>query len=146
MTYAAYGNEPVRISGGTSIPSSSFGPARDPGTLRRLPPESRGHVLQADLRALGIRDFGTHRQFGHGLPVVPAPMELFWNDSVMQLARYPNAGAIAIGAIIDPGSMPRVGDYSKPGRTVPLHGSASCALGGRAGRLAPGVLQSRFCR
>jgi hypothetical protein len=115
VTYAAYGNESVRISGGTSIPSSSFGPARDPGTLRRLPPESRGHVLQADLRTLGMRDFGTQRQFGHGLPVVPAPMELFWNDSVMQLARYPNTGAIAIGPIIDPGSMPRVGDYTNRG-------------------------------
>jgi len=115
VIYAAYEHEPVRISGGIGIPSSLFRTVRDKGTLLRLPPESRGHVLQADLRALGIRDFGKHRQFGHGLPVVPAPMELFWNDSVMQLARYPNAGAIAIGAIIDPGSMPRVGDYSNRG-------------------------------
>ncbi|MCX6134848.1 MAG: right-handed parallel beta-helix repeat-containing protein [Ignavibacteriales bacterium] len=115
VTYAAYGIEPVRLSGGITIPSSSFHPASDPGTLRRLPVESRQHVLQADLRALGIRDFGKHRQFGHGLPVVPAPMELFWNDSVMQLARYPNTGAIDLGTIIDPGSMPRDGDYSNRG-------------------------------
>jgi hypothetical protein len=115
VTYAAYGQESVRLSGGMTIPSSSFRPASDPGTLLRLPPESRHHVLQADLRALGIRDFGKHRQFGHGLPVVPAPMELFWNDSVMQLARYPNTGAIDIGPIIDPGSMPRDGDYSNRG-------------------------------
>lgn len=115
VTFAAYGYESVRLSGGMSIPSSSFRPASDPGTLLRLPPESRQHVLQADLRALGIRDFGRHRQFGHGLPVVPAPMELFWNDSVMQLARYPNTGAIDIGPIIDPGSMPRDGDYTNRG-------------------------------
>ena len=115
VTYAAYGHESVRISGGRTVPSSSFHPASDPNTLLRLPPESRRHVHQADLRALGIRDFGRHRQFGHGLPVVPAPMELFWNDSVMQLARYPNTGAIDIGPIIDPGSVPRDGDYTNRG-------------------------------
>ncbi|MEX2088413.1 MAG: right-handed parallel beta-helix repeat-containing protein, partial [Bacteroidota bacterium] len=115
VTYAAYDHESVRLSGGMRIPPSSFRPASDPGTLWRLPPEARQHVLQADLRALGIRDFGKHRQFGHGLPVVPAPMELFWNDSVMQLARYPNTGAIDIGPILDPGSMPRDGDYSNRG-------------------------------
>jgi hypothetical protein len=115
VTYAAYDSELVRVSGGINIPASSFRTVRDPGTLLRLPPESRKYVIQADLRASGIRDFGSHRQFGHGLPVVPAPMELFWNDSVMQLARYPNTGAIAIGPIIDPGSMPRVGDYTNRG-------------------------------
>ncbi|MFH0989488.1 MAG: right-handed parallel beta-helix repeat-containing protein [bacterium] len=115
VAYAAYESESVRISGGITIPSSSFRRTTDPTILLRLPPEARQHVLQADLRALGIRDFGKHRQFGHGLPVVPAPMELFWNDSVMQLARYPNTGAIDIGRIIDPGSMPRDGDYSNRG-------------------------------
>ena len=115
VTYAAYGHESVRLSGGMSVPSSSFRPVSDANTLMRLPPESRQHILQVDLRSLGIRDFGKHRQFGHGLPVVPAPMELFWNDSVMQLARYPNTGAIDIGPIIDPGSMPRDGDYSNRG-------------------------------
>jgi hypothetical protein len=115
VTYATYRDESVRISGGKTIPSLSFRRASDPGALRRLPPESRQHTLQVDLRALGIRDFGRHRQFGHGLPVVPAPMELFWNDSVMQLARYPNTGAIDIGPIIDAGSVPRDGDYTNRG-------------------------------
>jgi hypothetical protein len=115
VTYAAFAHEAVRISGGVSIPPSSFRPVSDPDGLRRLPPESRQHVLQADLRALGISDFGKHRQFGHGLPIVPAPMELFWNDSALQLARYPNKGAIDLGPIIDPGSVPRNGDYTNRG-------------------------------
>ncbi|MBF8294233.1 MAG: Beta helix protein, partial [Bacteroidetes bacterium] len=115
VTYAAYEHESVRLSGGMTLPSSSFRPASGPGILRRLPPESRRHVVQADLRALGVRDLGEHRQFGHGHPVVPAPMELFWNDSVLQLARYPNSGAIDIGQIIDPGSVPRDGDYTERG-------------------------------
>jgi len=115
VTYAAYRNEEVRITGGMDIPSASFHPVSDPNILSRLPLESRRDVLRADLRSLGIRDFGRHRQFGHGLPVVPASMEVFWCDSVLHLARYPNTGAIDIGEIIDPGSKPRVGDYTNRG-------------------------------
>jgi hypothetical protein len=115
VTFTAFDHEPVRLSGGMTIPSASFRPVSDPGTIQRLPQESREHVLQVDLRTVGISDFGRHRQFGHGLPVVPAPMELFWNDSVLQLARYPNTGAIDMGPIIDPGSVPRDGDYTDRG-------------------------------
>jgi hypothetical protein len=115
VTYAAYARESVRISGGRTLPVSSFHRVSDPDAVRRLPSISKDRVLQADLRALGVSDFGKHRQFGHGLPIVPAPMELFWNDSVMQLARYPNTGAIDIGPVIDPGSIPRTGDYTNRG-------------------------------
>ncbi len=115
VTYAAYQNETVRLTGGRVVPAAAFGPVRHEAALRRLLPESRPHVLEVDLRALGITDFGTHRQFGHGLPVVPAPLEVFWNDTVLPLARYPNTGAIAIGPIVEPGSMPRTGDYSNRG-------------------------------
>ena len=115
ITYAAYGQEAVRISGGATLAADRFGPVRNPEILRRLPVEARDHVLQADLRAAGITDFGRHRQFGHGLPVVPAPLELFWNGAALPLARYPNTGGIALGSIVDPGSMPRNGDYSNRG-------------------------------
>lgn len=115
VTYAAFQGETVRLTGGREIPAQAFGPVRAAGALRRILPESRPHVLEVDLRALGVTDFGAHRQFGHGQPVVPAPLELFWNDTALPLARYPNTGAIAIGAIVDPGSMPRTGDYSNRG-------------------------------
>ena len=115
ITYAAYAGETVKLSGGVALAPQIFGPVQDADALRRLPVGSRGHVLQADLKALGIADFGRHRQFGHGLPVVPAPLELFWNDAVLPLARYPNTGAIPLGSIVDPGSMPRNGDYSNRG-------------------------------
>jgi len=43
-------------------------------------------------------------------------MELFWNDTVMTLARYPNSGAILMGEVVDAGSVPRIGDYTdRPG-------------------------------
>lgn len=115
VVIAAYKDETVRLSGGREVPASAFAPVREAAILARLPAEARSQVMVADLRALGITDFGTHRQFGHGQPVVPAPIELFWNDAVQPLARYPNTGAIAMGRVIDPGSMPRTGDYSNRG-------------------------------
>lgn len=112
---AAWPHETVRLSGGRPVPANAFARVRNPAILGRLPAEARAHVLEADLHALGVTDFGTHRQFGHGLPVVPAPLELFWNDTVPPLARYPNSGGIPMGKVIDPGSMPRTGDYSNRG-------------------------------
>ncbi len=115
LVIAAYPAESVRISGGVLLPASAFRPVRNSDALRRLPETSRQHVVEADLRALGLTDFGKHRQYGHGLPVVPAPMELCWNDSILQLARYPNEGGILMGRVVDTGSVPRIGDYSKRG-------------------------------
>jgi parallel beta-helix repeat protein len=115
LVISAYPNESVRVSGGVLLPSSAFHPVRDAAALERLPASAREHVVEADLRALGVTDFGTHRQFGHGLPVVPAPMELSWNDTMLQLARYPNEGGIFMGTVVEPGSVPREGDYSERG-------------------------------
>ncbi|WP_438481713.1 right-handed parallel beta-helix repeat-containing protein [Oleiharenicola lentus] len=121
----AYEKEEVRVTGGMPVPATSFTKVTDASLLRRLPEAARGHVLVADLRALGVQDFGRHQQFGHGLPVVPSSMELFWNDTPLALARYPNTGAILMGEVTEPGSMPRTGDYSnRPGRfkyTDPRH-------------------------
>ena len=115
VTYSAVPGAAVRLSGGATIPSSLFHPVRDKDALRRLPDSSKPHVMEADLKELGIADFGTQRQFGFGLPVVPASMELFWNDTVMQVARYPNKGGIALGPILEPGSVPRNSDHSNRG-------------------------------
>ncbi len=107
----------VRISGGKEIPARAFQAVTDRKVLDRLPGTARGQVLEADLKLSGITDYGQHRQFGHGLPVVPAPMELFWNDTVLALARYPNSGAILMGDVVDTGSVPRIGDYGDRGGT-----------------------------
>jgi hypothetical protein len=115
--FRAAPGEMVKISGGKQVPVAAFHPVKDESTLRRLDPLARPYVLEADLKALGITDYGTHRQFGHGHPVVPAPMELFWNDSVLHLARYPNEGGILMGEVVEPGSVPRIGDYSNRGGT-----------------------------
>ena len=123
VTYSAEGS--VRITGGKEVPPGAFHPVADRQVLRRFPPVARGNVVEADLKQLGVTDYGRHRQFGHGLPVVAAPMELFWNDTVLPLARYPNSGAVLMGDVIDTGSIPRIGDYTnRPGAfryTDPRH-------------------------
>ncbi len=115
VTWSADSGATVRLSGGMTIPSRLFHPVSDANALRRLQPGAHSRVLEADLSQAGIREYGTHRQFGHGLPVVPAPMELFWNDTVMQIARYPNQGGIALGPVVERGSVPRTGDHTNRG-------------------------------
>lgn len=125
VVWSRYQNEVVRLTGGLDVPADKFESVGDQTVLQRLPAEAREKVRVVDLRALGVTDFGHHRQFGHGQPVVPAPLELFWNEAPLPLARYPNRGAIPMGEVVDPGSVPRVADYSnRPGRfkyTDPRH-------------------------
>ncbi len=86
----------ARLVGGRAV--RHFARVRDPAVLRRLDPAARAHVLVADLRAEGITDFGTLRRRGFGLPVVPSPMELFFQGRPMTLARWPNEGWLTIGS------------------------------------------------
>lgn len=118
---AEEGNHVV-VSGGKSIKSSDFVPVVDPQILAILPETARSKVLYADLRRSAMDDLGRHVQYGHALPVVPAAAELYFNGEPMVLARYPNAGHqkkdddyIRIGTVLDPGSVPRIGDKSARG-------------------------------
>ncbi|MEE4312608.1 MAG: right-handed parallel beta-helix repeat-containing protein [candidate division KSB1 bacterium] len=111
IEYRAWPGEKTRLSGGNALPAEIFTPVSDEKILTRLMPQAREHVVQADLKAQGIIDYGEHQQYGHALPVVPAPMELFFNDTVMTLARYPNEGYILMGKVVDTGSVPRIRDY-----------------------------------
>ncbi len=112
VRYRAADGEEVRMSGGVELRWADMRPVTDEGVLRRLRSEARPRVRQLDLRAAGITSFGKHRQAGHGHPVEPAPLELFCDNIPMPLARYPDSGAIMIGSVLDPGSVPRIGDYA----------------------------------
>lgn len=105
----------VTLTGGVTIPSNKFKPVNDAATLKRLSKEAAKHLWSVNLTELGITNFGKHQQIGHSLPVVPAPLELFFNDAPMQLAKYPNNGFIKVGKVLDKGSVPRVGDKSGRG-------------------------------
>jgi hypothetical protein len=102
IVYAAEAGAAVRLTGGRLL--RDFRPVEDAAVLARLVPGARGHVMQTDLRAQGIEDFGTLQARGMGLDVRPAALELFFEDRPMPLARWPNEGFVYTGKVIDTGS------------------------------------------
>jgi hypothetical protein len=89
IIYRAYPGEQVRLLGGKVV--TGFKPVTDAAILSRLDESARGHVLQADVRASGITDFGDAA--GGGL-------ELFFQDRPMTLARWPNEGFTRIVEVV----------------------------------------------
>jgi hypothetical protein len=89
VVYRAFDGEQVRLAGGRVV--TGFSSVTDPEVLRRLEEGARGEVLQADLRALGITDFGEVK--GGGL-------ELFFQDRPMTVARWPNHGFTHIVEVV----------------------------------------------
>ena len=94
ITYRARKGEEVRLTGGKAV--TNFQPVTDPKVLERLAPEARDNVLQADLKALGVTDYGEVK--GGGL-------ELFFDDKPMMVSRWPNEGFIRITDLIESDSV-----------------------------------------
>lgn len=90
IAWRAYGDEQARLLGGRSV--TGFKPVTDDAVLSRLDAPARQHVVQVDLRALGIEDFGVLHSRGFGRPTVAAHGEFFYGGRPMTLARWPNAG------------------------------------------------------
>ena len=108
-------SEQASITGGKKIPSEKFKKVTDRSVLKRLSKNATKNVLQVNLKELGIYDYGEIKQYGHAMSVTPAPIEVFFNNDALTLARYPNEGYIKIGKVIDKGSVPRNRDYSNRG-------------------------------
>lgn len=95
IVYRARPGDEVRVSGGKRV--TGWKPVTEPAVLERLGPAARGQVVQADLRALGVTDFG---EMGGGFNLRGGPgLELFFNDAPMTLSRYPNEGFIKITGV-----------------------------------------------
>jgi hypothetical protein len=93
ILYAAKEGDAVRLLGGRVVPK--FEKVRDAATLDRLDEGARGHIMQADLKAMGISDFGS--PVGGGL-------ELFFDGEPMTLSRWPNEGfSRVVKVIVDDG-------------------------------------------
>jgi hypothetical protein len=96
VVYAASAGETVRLVGGRTVPASRFRPVVDRVFLDRvISRAARRHLLQVDLKALGITDYGelipVHAvDFGSNTHYVPAPLELFIDGKAATLARWPN--------------------------------------------------------
>lgn len=89
IVYRAMPGERVCLSGGRLV--TNFAPVTDQSILNRLDESARGKVVQADLRALGISDFGEVKSGG---------LELFFQDQPMTLARWPNEGFTHIADVV----------------------------------------------
>ncbi|MBM3745955.1 MAG: right-handed parallel beta-helix repeat-containing protein [Acidobacteria bacterium] len=77
VIYRSWPGETARIAGGRRI--TGFQPWR-------------GKILQADLKAQGVDNFGKLTRRGMGVAVRPAALEVFFQDRPMPLARWPNRG------------------------------------------------------
>ncbi len=115
VTYSAFPNEEVSFIGGITIPVGKAKKVTDKSILARLVPESKNSILQINLKSQGILNFGNLMPRGFGRPYQPAPMEFFCNKEAMKLSRWPNDSLVRIGNVLDPGSIPRDGDYSNRG-------------------------------
>jgi hypothetical protein len=83
---------------------TGFVPVTDPAALERLPEEARGKVVQCDLKALGLSDYGALRVRGFGQPPSPPTLELYVNGQPQTLARWPNQGFVRAKALVAAGS------------------------------------------
>jgi len=94
IVYRACGNERVCLVGGREIPASSFKPVVDGAILERLDEAASGKVLQVDLQAQGISNYGEPHD-------LKRYMELFCDHKRMRLARWPNQGFAAYGEEVE---------------------------------------------
>ncbi len=90
IVYESRRGETVRLVGGVEV--KDFRPVTDPAVLKRLDASARGQVLQADLKAAGMKDLG--QAVGANRP------EVYFQDQPMTLARWPNEGFVHIVKLV----------------------------------------------
>lgn len=93
VVYRGRKGEEVHLIGGRLV--TGWRPVTDRAVLARMDEAARGHVLQADLKAQGVADFGQMKpgpRWGQSDPGA----ELFFQDEPMTLARWPNQGFVKI--------------------------------------------------
>ena len=117
ITWGALQGAEVILDGGLVVPGSSCVKVTDEAVARRLLPEARERVVQLDLEALGVTEYGTYGPRGFARPTLTAPVELFVDGAPLTIARWPNFGEprIPLGEVLDVGSVPRHGDDSNRG-------------------------------
>ena len=116
ITWRAYKDEKVTITGGVTVNGSAFTKVNDPAILERLIEKtSQDNLYSLDLKAYGIRNLGDYMWIGsntysawykkEGLlkqPEVPNP-EVFFNGEPLQIARYPDSGYLQTGKVLELG-------------------------------------------
>lgn len=108
VTYRATERGQAIIHGGCDV-TAYITPAA-PELVERLDPDVRAQVLQIDLRAAGITEFGTIKGYRRGRQwdeagFVTAPLELFVNGQPLTLARWPNRGSVIVAGVPNPATI-----------------------------------------
>ena len=91
VTWRAYPGETARLFGGRYV--NCFAPVTDTGILERIDGSLRDSILAADLKSLGIDDFGDID------PKSGNRIELLFKGKYMTVARYPNEGWLNIADV-----------------------------------------------
>jgi len=99
ITYRPRLGEKVRITGGRTL--TGWQPVTDAAVLARMDESARGSVLQTNLRAQDITDFGEMTPGPRWATSEPG-LELLFNDRPMTLARWPNEGYVKIVDVAGP--------------------------------------------
>lgn len=116
VVYRARKGEPVRLTGGKMV--TGWKPVTDPKVLARLDTNAQAHVVQADLKAQGITDYGT-MESASTFAQSDAGMELFFDEKPMTPARWPNQGYMHIkDLVVNDGWNIRTVEGSKVGHFV----------------------------
>jgi len=87
VRWQAFAKNKVTLSGGKNINGRLFKKVTNPSILARLEKNAAENIVEVSLTKLGITNFGTHQSYGHGQPVIPAPLELYYNQDPLLL--YP---------------------------------------------------------
>ena len=111
VAFRAVEGEEVRIMGGRPLPAAAWRPVTTDRIRSRLAEQARDHVLQVDLTQFGVTHVDDPPLSFRG----SAMPELFANGERMPVARWPNDSFVAMGEVIDRGSV--TGDDSERGGT-----------------------------
>ena len=114
ITFSNYQNEKVQFTGSRKLDNGKFTLVNDAAILNRLPAVAKGKVYQIDLKAAGITDYGKMQPHGYKL-IKTAPLELFYNEVALTVARYPNDGYLPIETVTDGGTTVRNGSSNPKG-------------------------------
>ena len=116
IVYSAYPGEHVSIRGGVDIDPKHFTPIKDDAVRERIVEQDIvDHIVQLDLKALGITNLGEMSARGFRRPYVNPGLEIFVNHEAMRISQWPNDDVITLGEVLDRGSVPRQGDFENRG-------------------------------
>jgi hypothetical protein len=100
--YQAVPGETPRLIGGKVLNTASFSTVTSGSPVwSRVATAARGNLLEVNLAAHGITNYGTLRRRGFGSSTTGA-MELFVNGTPQVLGRWPNAGSwTTVASVVD---------------------------------------------